>query len=46
MSKMKCYLVTCIAGFIALDENFNIIDFEPFRGNNIKKYWNIRKENF
>nr|WP_048060604.1 hypothetical protein [Methanothermus fervidus] len=43
---MKCYLVTCIAGFIALDENFNIIDFEPFRGNNIKKILEYQEGEF
>lgn len=27
---MKCYLTGCFAGFILLDENFNLIDYELF----------------
>lgn len=27
---MKCYLTGCFAGFVILDENFNLIDYELF----------------
>ncbi len=27
---MKCYLTGCFAGFVLLDENFNLIDYELF----------------
>lgn len=43
---MKCYLTNCFAGFIILDEDFNLIDYELFsKGNLAKRIYNARDEN-
>ncbi len=34
---MKCYLACCFAGFIALDENFALLDYELFPRKSIAK---------
>ncbi|WP_414470227.1 NOP5/NOP56 family protein [Methanobacterium sp. ACI-7] len=34
---MKCYLTGCFAGLILLDENFNLIDYELFPKDKIRK---------
>jgi len=36
---MNCYLVSCFAGFFALDENFDLLDYELFPPNQLKEKW-------
>jgi nucleolar protein 56 len=36
---MNCYLVSCFAGFFALDENFNLLDYELFPLDQLKEKW-------
>lgn len=43
---MKCYLTSCFAGFIALDENCTLLDYELFpRSKLTKRIIEIRKGN-
>ena len=36
---MNCYLVNCFAGFFALDENFDLLDYELFPRDQLKEKW-------
>jgi nucleolar protein 56 len=36
---MNCYLVSCFAGFFALDENFDLLDYELFPSAQLKEKW-------
>lgn len=36
---MNCYLVSCFAGFFALDENFDLLDYELFPLDQLKEKW-------
>lgn len=36
---MNCYLVNCFAGFFALDENFDLLDYELFPMDQLKEEW-------
>jgi nucleolar protein 56 len=36
---MNCYLVSCFAGFFALDKNFDLLDYELFPRDQLKEKW-------
>jgi len=36
---MNCYLVNCFAGFFVLNENFDLLDYELFPKDQLKKKW-------
>jgi nucleolar protein 56 len=36
---MKCYVVSCFAGFMALDEDFNLLDYELFPHSELLEKW-------
>jgi len=36
---MKCYVVGCFAGFVALDEDFNLMDYELFPHQELREKW-------
>ena len=36
---MKCYVVGCFAGFVALDEDFNLLDYELFPHSELLENW-------
>lgn len=38
---MKCYVVSCFAGFIALDDDFNLLDYELFPHSELLEKWTI-----
>ncbi|MBP1946785.1 NOP5/NOP56 family protein [Methanobacterium petrolearium] len=37
---MKCYVVGCFAGFVALDDDFNLLDYELFPTSELLEKWN------
>jgi nucleolar protein 56 len=39
LNSMKCYIVSCFAGFMALDEDFNLLDYELFPNSDLLKKW-------
>lgn len=36
---MKCYVVSCFAGFLALDDDFNLLDYELFPHSELLENW-------
>jgi nucleolar protein 56 len=36
---MKCYVVGCFAGFLALDDDFNLLDYELFPPEELLEKW-------
>ncbi len=36
---MKCYVVSCFAGFVALDEDFKLMDYELFPNEELPEKW-------
>jgi nucleolar protein 56 len=45
LNSMKCYVVSCFAGFLALDDDFNLLDYELFPHTQLLEKWNeIRKK--
>ena len=36
---MKCYVVGCFAGFLALDDDFNLLDYELFPKSQLLEKW-------
>lgn len=36
---MKCYVIGCFAGFVALDEDFNLLDYELFPHSELLEKW-------
>ncbi|NYB51861.1 MAG: ATP-binding protein [Methanobacteriaceae archaeon] len=36
---MKCYVVSCFAGFLALDDDFNLLDYELFPHAELLEQW-------
>lgn len=38
-NSMKCYVVSCFAGFVALDEDFNLLDYELFPKSELPEKW-------
>ncbi|CDG65835.1 MAG: nucleolar protein 56 [Methanobacterium sp.] len=41
---MKCYVVGCFAGFVALDEDFNLMDYELFPHSELGEKWFKQEE--
>ena len=42
---MKCYVIGCFAGFVALDEDFNLLDYELFPHSELLEKWaNIQEK--
>ena len=39
LNSMKCYVVSCFAGFVALDEDFNLLDYELFPNSELLEKW-------
>ncbi len=42
---MKCYVVSCFAGFLALDDDFNLLDYELFPHSDLLEKWIKLQEN-
>ncbi|MCC7550799.1 MAG: ATP-binding protein [Methanobacterium sp.] len=41
---MKCYVVGCFAGFLALDDDFNLLDYELFPPEELMEKWDETQE--
>lgn len=41
---MKCYVVGCFAGFLVLDEDFNLLDYELFPQSELLEKWFLMAE--
>jgi nucleolar protein 56 len=39
LNSMKCYVVSCFAGFLALDDDFNLLDYELFPQSQLLEKW-------